>query len=95
MRKRNLEPRFPKLAAGVLLDLCGKGRDEIECCMDAGKLAKDFHHAPVVFEGVKARPGKQVLAGGGIAVLRLVHMPENDEIDAAHPASPSAFARAK
>jgi hypothetical protein len=35
------------------------------------------------------------LSGGGIAVLRLVHMPENNEIDAAHPASLSALARAK
>jgi hypothetical protein len=44
---------------------------------------------------MQARPRKQVLSGGGIAVLRLVHMPENDEIDAAHPASLSALVRAK
>ena len=95
MRKCNLEPRFAELAAGVLLDLRGKRRDEIERRMDAGKFAKDFHHAPVVFEGVQARPGKQVLTGGRIAVLRLMHVPENDEIDAAHPGNPSALARSQ
>ena len=95
MCKCNLEPRFPKLAAGILLDLRGERRDEIERCMDAGKFAEDLHHAPVIFEGVQARPGKQVLTGGRIAVLRLVHVPENDEIDAAHPGNPSAVARSQ
>ncbi len=90
MRKSNLKPRFSKLAARVLLNLRGEGGDEIERCVDAGKFAKDFHHAPVVFEGMQARPRKQVLSGGGIAVLRLVHMPENNKIDATHPASLSA-----
>jgi hypothetical protein len=44
---------------------------------------------------MQARPRKQILSGGGIAVLRLVHMPENDQIDAAHPASLSGLVRAK
>src|ERR1700757_3102620 len=93
--KRNLEPRFPELAAGVLLDLRGERRNKIEGRVNSGKLAKNSYHSPVIFEGVQARPGKQVLASGGIAILRLVHVPENDEIDAAHPSNPSALAHSQ
>ncbi len=95
VRKCNLKPRFPKLAAGVLLDLGGERRNKIEGRVNTGKFVEDLDHAPVIFEGVQARPGKQVLTGGRIAILRLVHVPEDDEIDAAHPPNRSAVVRAK
>ena len=95
VRKCNFEPRFPKLAAGILLDLGGERRNEIECRVNSGKFAKNPHHSPIIFQRVKPRPGKQVLTGRRVSILRLVHVPEDDEINAAHSGNASALAHSE
>ncbi len=74
--ERNVEPRLAEFAAGVLFDLFGEQRHEIEGGVHAGKFVEHFYHAPVIFQGVQTRPREHVTARGGIAILRLMHVPD-------------------
>src|SRR3984957_19595835 len=57
--------------------------------MYARKFSQDFHHAPVIFERVQTRPRQHVAACERFAILRLVHVPEYGEINAAQRCGPS------
>jgi hypothetical protein len=74
--ERNFEPGFAEFAAGVFLNLFAKRGNEVEGGVNPGKFAEDFHHAPVIFQGVQARPGEHVTACGRVAILRLMHVPD-------------------
>ena len=50
----------------------------------------NFHHPPVILQCVQPRPRQHVLPGRGVAILRLVHVPEDDEVYSAQSASPGA-----
>ena len=47
-----------------------------------GKLPQQRHHPVVVLQRVQADPRQDVLAGGEVFVIRLVHVPEDG--DAGH-----------
>ena len=72
------------LPAGIFFDLLGQQRDEIEGRVNPGEFLQNLHHAPVIFQGVQPGPRQHVLSRRGVAVLRLVHVPEDYEVDSAH-----------
>src|SRR6202790_2266113 len=84
--KSEREPGIIEIAAGVLLELHAERRDDVEGGMEIGGIPQDFDHAPVIFERMKAGPRKHVARGFGIAILRLVHVPQNDQVDTVHEA---------
>src|ERR1700733_2934359 len=57
--------------------------------MHAGEFSQDFHHAPVIFERVQTRPRQHIAARERFAILRLVHVPEYGQINAAQRCGPS------
>ena len=89
-RKDDFEPWFLEPAAGVFLNLLRKQRNDIERCVHSREFLEDFHHPPVVLQRVQPRPGQQVLPRGRIAILRLVHVPEDNEVYTTQSASPDA-----
>src|ERR1700676_4395789 len=89
-RKGQSEPRLVEFSARIFLELRGERRHHIKCGMHGGKFFEDANHTPVVLECMQARPRKNVTARGGIAVLRLVHVPKQHEMDSRHfPAAPN------
>jgi len=52
--------------------------------MKVGKFAKHVDHAPVIFQSVQAGPWKDVAPAFGIAVLRLMHVPQDNKMDPLH-----------
>src|SRR6202790_3918998 len=84
--KSEREPGIIEIAAGVLLELHAERRDDVEGGMEIGGIPQEFDHAPVIFERMKAGPRKHVARGFGIAILRLVHVPQNDQVDTVHEA---------
>ncbi len=82
--KRGRKPRLVKLSAGILLELHSQRRHDIERGMHAGKFLDHADHAPVVLERMKARPRQHVTPGRRIAILRLVHVPQDHQVDAVH-----------
>ena len=83
-RKGEREPGLVEFTAGVFLELRGERRHYVERGVHGGKFLEHANHAPVVLERVQARPGKNVAARGRIAVLRLVHVPKQHEMDSRH-----------
>ena len=71
-------------AAGVLIHLRHHGGHQVEGLAHVGEFAQDLDHAVVILEGVQTSPWQLVLAGGKILIERLVHVPEEAEIDAGH-----------
>jgi len=78
------EPDLAEFSGSVLFELEAEGGNDIEGGVDGGKLFEELDHAVVILEGVEARPGEDEAASGGVAVLGLVHVPENDEVDGSH-----------
>ncbi len=85
-------PRLVEFAAGVFLKLHAKRRDNIEGCVKFRNLLQNSDHAPVVFYGVQARPREDVPPTFGVAILRLVHVPEHYEVNARHRHIPERVA---
>ena len=77
---------------GKRLDLHDERRHEVERDADAGELLEQGHHAPVVLDGVQPDPRQDVLAGGEILVIRLVHVPQQRQFH--HHSGPAIAARA-
>src|SRR5260370_33624370 len=82
--KRLLEPRLVEGAAGILLELQAERRHDVERGVEFRKFLEDLHHAPVILQGMQAGPRQDVAPGFRIAVLRLVHVPENDQMNLVH-----------
>lgn len=68
------------LLGGKRLDLHQQRRHEVEGHPNRGKLAEHGDHAPVVLDGVQSHPGQDVLTGGEVLVIRLVHVPQQGEL---------------
>ena len=81
------EPRLVEVATGVLTELCGERGYDVDRGVDAWKFFKHAHHPPIVLDRVQAGPGQHVRPGGRVAILRLMHMPEQDEVESAHAAA--------
>src|SRR5215467_4739789 len=71
-------------SAGVFFELKAQRRHHVEGGVKLGKILEDLHHAPVVLQGVQAGPRKHVATRFRVAVLRLVHVPEQDQMDLVH-----------
>src|SRR5262249_6081465 len=79
-----VEPRFMEDAACVFLELQSKRRHNIEGCVKSRKLLQNFHHTPVVLQGMQARPRQHIPPRFRIAVLRLMHVPQHNQVDPVH-----------
>jgi len=77
-------PRLVELAAGVFLELHAERRHHVEGGMEPGNFREHLHHAPIVLHGVEAGPRENVAAALGVAILRLVHVPQHHQVDAIH-----------
>ena len=65
---------------GERLELNEHRRHQIERQADAGELAHERGHAVVVLQRVQTHPRQDVLAGGEVFVIRLVHVPEDCDV---------------
>ncbi len=72
------------MAAGILFELRAQRGHDVKGGMHARKFLEHAYHAPVVLESMQPGPGQHIAAGGRVAVLRLMHMPENDQMNSVH-----------
>src|ERR1019366_1775672 len=79
-----IEERVARLAGSVLLHLRHHGGHEVKGLLKRGEFFEDAHHAVVIFERVHARPGELVLAGNKVLIKRLMHVPQEAQIDLRH-----------
>ena len=82
--EREGKPGLVEFSASVLFELPSESRNQIERGMKFGKLAKRLRHAVVVLEGVQARPRQNITARFRVLVLRLMHVPQHNQMDAVH-----------
>src|SRR5712691_741488 len=82
--ERQRKPGLVEIAAGVFLQLHAQGRHDVKSGMKIGKLAEHFHHAPVILQRMQARPGEDVAPALRVAVLRLMHVPQQNQMNALH-----------
>ena len=74
--ERQREPRFVEFSARVFLDLHAERGHDVEGGVKFRRFLQHAHHAPVILEGVQPRPREHVAAGFRIAILRLMHVPQ-------------------
>src|ERR1700676_5391599 len=86
--ERKRKPRLVEGAGGVFLELHAERWHDIECGAKAWHFATHLHHAPVILHGMEPRPRQNVLPGFRIAILRLVHVPQNHQVYAVHQKGP-------
>src|SRR5256885_8583404 len=84
--ERKIKPRLMERAARILFQLQTERWHHVERRVKPGEFFQNLDHAPVILERVQARPWQNVAASLGIAILRLVHMPQNNEINLVHRA---------
>ena len=81
---RRLQPDLEMTVAGPVLgerlDLPDQRGHQVERDADARELLEHGDHAPVVLDGVQPDPRQDVLAGGEILVIRLVHVPQQRQL---------------
>ena len=65
---------------GKGLELRDERRHQVEGDMHAGELLEHGDHAPVVLDRVHPHPGQDVLAGGEVLVVGLVHVPQQRQL---------------
>src|SRR6266480_4844518 len=78
------KPRLIETAVGVLLQLHAEGRHDVEGGMEVGISAEHVDHSPVIFQGVQARPGEDIASAFRVAVLRLMHVPQDNQMNPLH-----------
>ena len=86
--QRRVEKGIAGRARGVFGNLHHHRRHQVKGLADARKLLQNAHHAVVVLERVHARPWQLVFARGQVLIKRLVHVPEEAQIDLRHVKSP-------
>jgi len=52
--------------------------------VEIGELAENFDHAPIIFQSVEPRPRQYVASCFRVAVLRLMHVPQDNQMDPLH-----------
>src|SRR5437879_13873758 len=57
--------------------------------MHTRELLEHSNHAPIILQRGQPRPRQDILPGGRVAILRLVHVPKQNQMDAIHPAATS------
>jgi hypothetical protein len=73
------EMPIPGAIVGKGLHLHEERGHEVEGHPHAGELLQDRNHAVVVLDRMQSYPGEDVLAGGEILVIGLMHVPENGQ----------------
>jgi hypothetical protein len=68
--------------AAVVLDLVEQHRHEIDHRADARMPLQMVGHVGVILDRMQVYPRQHVLVAGMVAVVRLVHVPEKDQIEA-------------
>src|SRR5712672_2060980 len=86
--KRQREPRLIEFIAGIFFKLYAQCWNHVERGVKVGRFAQHLHHTPVVFQSVQSRPRQNILSGFRIAILRLVHVPQDHQVDAIHRRGP-------
>ena len=81
-----IKPGLVEIPAGIFLELQAERRHHVERRVKPREFLKNLDHAPVILERVQSRPWQNVAASLGIAILRLVHVPQNNEINLVHRA---------
>src|SRR5205823_14320605 len=84
--ERNRMPRLIEASTRVFLELNAQGGNHVESRVKLRKLAQRLGHAVVILEGMKARPREHVAAGFWVAILRLMHVPQHNQMNAIHSA---------
>ncbi len=83
MRKQPQE-RIAKPSGGelvrVILELVEQHRGEIDHRAHLGVILQVRSHVAVILDRMQVHPGLGIFAGGVIAVIRLVHVPQQDQI---------------
>src|SRR5579884_11046 len=80
------EPRLLEIAAGVFLKLRPERGNHVKRDVKFRESLEDPNHSPVVFQRVEAGPRKNVVLSLRVAVLRLMHVPKQNEMNAVHQA---------
>ena len=65
---------------GERLDLRDQRRHQVEGDAEPREFLEHGDHAPVVLDGVQPHPRQDVLAGGEVLVIGLVHVPQQREL---------------
>src|SRR5256885_4276182 len=81
-----IKPGLVEIPAGIFLELQAERWNHVERRVKPREFLQNLDHAPVILERVQSRPGQNVAASLGIAILRLVHVPQNNEINLVHRA---------
>src|SRR5882724_11800197 len=84
--ERQIKPRLMERAARILFQLQTERRHHVERRVKPREFFKNLDHAPVILERVQSRPWQNVAASLGIAILRLVHVPQNNQMNLIHRA---------
>ena len=84
--ERQREPRLVEISAGIFFELRPSARHHIEGGVELRKFVHHVHHAPVIFQSMQARPREHVAAAVRIAVLRLMHVPQDNQMNRLHSA---------
>ena len=83
-RKCRVKPRLLESPAGIILNLRRERRHHVERRMHAGEFLHDLHHSPVILQRVQARPRQHVAPRRRVAVLRLMHVPDQNDVNGPH-----------
>jgi hypothetical protein len=87
--RREHEVLVERPAVEIILELVEKGWDIVERHPQAGKLVDERRHRVVILDGVQPDPGQHRASFELVAVVRLVHVPENGNLEwRAHPTLP-------
>ncbi len=84
----------PGVAGGVGGELLEQRGDVVDGDAQVGMAGGQPGHAPVVLAGAQPRPGEQEAARGVVAVVGLVHVPDDGDVQRRHGGDPSSGGRA-
>ena len=83
--REQAQERVAQLAAlelaRVVLDLIQQNRHQVDGCVHARALLEVPRHVGVVLERVQIHPWEQELAVGRIAIVGLVHVPQQHQVE--------------
>jgi hypothetical protein len=79
-----MEKEVPSFSAGVVLQLEEQRRYQVEGLPDCRKVFQQRDHIIVSLESMESHPGKGILSAEGVAVIGLVHMPKEGDVQPYH-----------
>ncbi len=88
-RRGQLVPEVVHLIVGQLLELLQQHGRQVERAPELGKLVRQPDHVEVALRRVQPHPRHQRRPADGVDVIRLVHVPEEGDVER-HGSSPAA-----